>query len=332
MKKILVTGAGGYIGCILVRMLLEKNYFVIGLDRFYFGEDKLPSHKNLTLVNHDSRDIPSNMFENVYAVIDLVAISNDPSGELFKKQTYEINHQSRHRTAKLAKINNVARYILPSSCSIYGFLDPSIIADETTKTNPLTNYAKANEMAEQDILPLADKNFSVTVLRQSTVYGYSHRMRFDLAINGMTYGAWESKKIPLMRDGMQWRPMVHITDTARAMIHMLEEKNIDLINGQIFNVGSDVNNYQIKDLAIKVKNIIPDVEIDWYGDIDNRSYRVAFDKIEKIGFKALKTAEDGIKEIFQKLESGCLKKTKNTITLEWYQSLLKKDKNILDYK
>ena len=113
---------------------------------------------------------------------------------------------------------------------------------------------------------------------------------------------------------------------------MLEEKNIDLINGQIFNVGSDVNNYQIKDLAIKVKNIIPDVEIDWYGDIDNRSYRVAFDKIEKIGFKALKTAEDGIKEIFQKLESGCLKKTKNTITLEWYQSLLKKDKNILDYK
>ena len=135
-----------------------------------------------------------------------------------------------------------------------------------------------------------------------------------------------------MRDGMQWRPMVHITDTARAMIHMLEEKNIDLINGQIFNVGSDVNNYQIKDLAIKVKNIIPDVEIDWYGDIDNRSYRVAFDKIEKIGFKALKTAEDGIKEIFQKLESGCLKKTKNTITLEWYQSLLKKDKNILDYK
>lgn len=332
MKKILVTGAGGYIGCILVRMLLEKNYFVIGLDRFYFGVNKLPYHKNLTLVNHDSRDIPSNMFENVYAVIDLVAISNDPSGELFKKQTYEINHQSRHRTAKLAKINNVARYILPSSCSIYGFLDPSIIADETTKTNPLTNYAKANEMAEQDILPLADKNFSVTVLRQSTVYGYSHRMRFDLAINGMTYGAWESKKIPLMRDGMQWRPMVHITDTARAMIHMLEEKNIDLINGQIFNVGSDVNNYQIKDLAIKVKNIIPDVEIDWYGDIDNRSYRVAFDKIEKIGFKALKTAEDGIKEIFQKLESGCLKKTKNTITLEWYQSLLKKDKNILDYK
>lgn len=332
MKKILVTGAGGYIGCVLVRMLLEKNYFVIGLDRFYFGEEKLPFHKNLRLVNHDSRNIPSNLFENIYGVIDLVAISNDPSGELFKKQTYEINHKSRLRTAKFAKINNVSRYILPSSCSIYGFLDPSIIANETTKTNPLTNYAKANEMAEQDILPLAAENFSVTVLRQSTVYGYSHRMRFDLAINGMTYGAWKTKKIPLMRDGLQWRPMVHITDTARAMIHMLEENNTDLINGQIFNVGSEANNYQIKDLAIKVKNVIPDVEIEWYGDTDSRSYKVAFDKIEKIGFKALKTAEDGIKEIFYKLESGNLAKTKDTITLDWYQSLLEEDKNILDCK
>jgi len=320
--NILVTGAGGYIGTTLVPMLLEQGHHVKVVDRFFFGEEKLERHENLTIIYDDSRKIDEEHFKGVEAVIDLVAISNDPSGEIYEKQTYEINHQSRVRTAKLAKKMGVKRYILPSSASIYGFQDKNLVADETTKTNPLTTYAIANEMAEKDILPLASENFCVVVLRQSTVYGYSPRMRLDLAINGMTYGAWKTGKLPLMRDGSQWRPMVHVKDTARAQIFMLTADQ-DKVNGEIFNVGSEKNVYQIKNLAEKVKGIVPNVEIEWYGDIDHRSYNVSFSKIEALGYKAEMIAEDGIKEILEKLESKELEKTLDTITLDWYQELTK---------
>lgn len=322
MKKILVTGAGGYIGSTLVPLLLNNGYKVRAVDRFFFGEDKLPEHPNLEIIREDTRSLRPEIFNGIYGVIDLVAISNDPSGELFKKATFEINRDGRIRTAKIAKEHGVSRYILPSSCSIYGFTDPGIISDEKSPTNPLTNYAKANEEAEIGILPLHDENFTVTILRQSTVYGYSSRMRFDLAINGMTHGAWKTRRLPLMRDGKQWRPMVHVSDTAKAQMFMLKAPAKD-INGHIFNVGSEKNNYQLGSLAQCVASVVgADVSVEWYGDPDHRSYRVSFDKIEKLGFKAEKVAEDGVIEILEKLEQGTLKLTDKTITLQWYKNLV----------
>ena len=142
------------------------------------------------------------------------------------------------------------------------------------------------------------------MLRQATVYGYSPRMRFDLAINGMTYGAWKTGVLPLMRDGSQWRPMVHVRDTAAAQMFMLTAPR-DKVNGQRFNVGSDENNYQLGPLAELICKTLPkEARIDWYGDADHRSYRVAFEKIEKLGWKAKLTARDGALEIYQKLEAG----------------------------
>ncbi|MEH7238308.1 NAD-dependent epimerase/dehydratase family protein [Bacillus sp. JJ1562] len=324
MKEILVTGAGGYIGSILVPKLLKKGYKVKAVDRYFFGIDKISEHKNLEVIQEDTRRMKPEYFAGVDAVIDLVAVSNDPSGELFMKATNEINYISRVNTACLAKWLGVKQYILPSSCSLYGFQDKDTIVDEQSPTNPITVYAKANEKAEQHILPLADEDFTVTVLRQATVFGYSPRMRFDLAINGMTYGAWKDGVIPLMRDGSQWRPFVHIEDTTDIMCLLLET-DPTLINGQIFNVGSNSNNYQLGNLANEIANALPtDVQIDWYGDPDYRSYRVSFDKIEKLlGWKAKKSGADGAIEIYSKLNSGELTKSEQTITLDWYKDLVK---------
>ncbi len=320
MRTVLVTGAGGYIGSVLVPKLLAKGYRVIAIDRYFFGADKLGEHEHLTVFKEDSRRLSAPYFTGVDAVIDLVAISNDPSGELFREATWQINYESRVNTAKLAKSSGVKRYILPSSCSIYGFQDG--VVDETVRTNPLTTYARANEQAELDILPLADDDFIAVVLRQSTVFGYSPRMRFDLAINIMTYTAWDKGVIPLNRDGSQWRPLVHIQDTTDAMCAMLEAKP-EAINGHIFNVGSNGNNYRMSALAEEIAGALPmPVRIDWVGEPDHRSYRVDFTKIEQaIGWRARWTVADGVREVYEALAANRLAKRDQTVTLNWYQEL-----------
>jgi nucleoside-diphosphate-sugar epimerase len=224
----------------------------------------------------------------------------------------------------MAKKLGVKRYILPSSCSLYGFQPPEVIVDETSETNPLTTYAKANELAENGVLPLASDDFTVVVIRQATVYGLSPRVRFDLAINGMVLGAWKNKTIPLMRDGSQWRPMVHVQDTTDVMCLLLEADR-DKVNGEIFNVGSDRNNYQLGKLAEEIVAALPnETTIEWYGDADHRSYRVNFDKIERVlGWKAKWTASEGAKEIYEALEAGKVNNMEHTITLQWYKELIK---------
>ena len=319
-KKILVTGAGGYIGTSLVPFLLENNYHVRAVDRFFFGEQWIKEHKNLEIVRADIRELDDSHFEGVYGCIDLAAISNDPSGEKYAKETQDINYIGRSKNAKLAKENGLERYILPSSCSNYGKIPEDVIADETYELNPLSNYSKANSKAEEEVIPLADDNFCATVLRQGTVYGYSPKMRFDLAINGMTYGAWSNGVLPLMRPGTQRRPMLHVKDAIRAQLMMLEIDK-ELINGEIFNVGGENNNYSLNDLADIFMDLFSDLKVEWYGSDDDRSYFVSFEKIKAIGFTNQFTAHDGIKELVEKLDSGEAKKSEETITLDWYEKI-----------
>ena len=329
-KHVLVTGAGGYIGTTLVPMLLREGHRVRAVDRFFFGRGLLPEHARLEVVVEDTRKLTAAHVADTDAIIDLAAISNDPSGELFRQATLAINHRARVRTAGLARKAGARRYILPSSCSIYGAQGEGVVADENSPANPLTTYARANKMAEGGVLPLADEAFCVVVLRQATVYGLSPRMRFDLAINGMTYGAWKTGKLPLMRDGTQWRPMVHVRDTARALMFMLEADPAT-VNGEIYNVGAASNTYQIRDLGEVVAACVPgDVEIEWYGDPDRRSYRVAFGKIEALGYRTEKTAEDGVAEICEALDAGTVDKTIQTVTLDWYKELLRWHKVLRD--
>ena len=323
--NILVTGGAGYIGSVLIERLLERGHKVRCLDRFFFGKETVEhvaNNPNFTSIKDDVRWFNPKILEDVDAVIDMASLSNDPTGELDPSKTLDINYLGRRRCAKLAKKYGVQKYVLASSCSVYGFHEGML--SEEAEPNPLTTYAEANILAEKEIIPLANSDFCVTVLRQATVYGLSYRMRFDLAINGMTYGVYESRELPVMRDGKQWRPFVHVKDTSDAFITVIENEDKEKVNGEIFNVGSNEQNITIYELAKKViENTNPEAKLKWYGDPDRRSYKVDFSKIAKIlNYKPRHTIEEGVKEIYNALENGEIKKTKKTITLDWYKYLL----------
>ena len=323
--QVLVTGGAGYIGSIMIPLLLERGCKVKCLDRFFFGKETLNdvvSNSNLELIKDDIRWFNPKILKGVDAVADLAALSNDPSGELDPSKTFDINYLGRVRVAKLSKKYGVKRYILASSCSVYGFRE-DVILEETSPTNPLTTYAKSNLMAEKDALALSDSSFTVTVLRQATVYGLSPRMRFDLAINGMVLGLFKNKQIPVMRNGDQWRPFVHVKDTAKAFVTVMESPE-EKVNGETFNVGANEQNYQIRPLAEMIGEAIPiPLKIKWYGSPDKRSYRVSFDRINRVlGFKTDYTPREGALEVYEALESGKVTDSLKTKTVEWYKHLL----------
>ncbi len=321
--KVLVTGGAGYIGSILSRILLEKGYDVTCLDRLFFGADPIKDITDkIRLVKDDIRWFKPEILKGIDAVFDLASLSNDPSGELEPQKTLEINYMGRIRVAKLSKKYRVSRYVLASTCSVYGFQEE--ILTEESSPNPLTTYAKANMLAEKEIQPLADKSFTVTALRQATVYGYSPRMRFDLAINGMTLGFFKNGKIPIMRDGEQWRPFIHVKDTSNAFIKVLEA-DPELVNGQVFNAGSNEQNIQIFNLAkLIAESINLPFNYEWYGSPDKRSYRVSLNKIkETLNFKPQYTPKEGAKEVFDALKDGRVSgDDPRTITVKWYKQLL----------
>jgi len=325
MKTVLITGAGGYIGCKLVDYLQDKGYKIKALDRFFFGKERLQSvlkNSQIEFIEEDIRFFDPEILKDVEVVIDLAALSNDPTGELDPVKTWSINYLGRFRVATLAKFMGVKRYIFPSSCSVYGFQEE--VVSETSPVNPLTTYAKANYKAEVDIKRLTDENYCVVILRFATVYGYSPRMRFDLAINGMVRGFFKNGKIPILRDGTQYRPFVHVMDVCKA-IHLAIKADDEKVNGEIFNVGSNEQNVQIFELAQRVANAIGvEFNYEWYGFPDHRSYRVNFNKIKKVlNFHPDYTIEDGAREVYEALKSGKLDPDDPaTITVEWYKRLI----------
>ena len=328
MGKVVVTGAGGYIGTQLVRDLVLGGNEVLAVDRFFFGQEPLmefKNDKNVKILKKDIRDLDEVDLKNYDAVCDLACLSNDPAGEIDPNLTFQINRDGRIHVARMAKKAGIKKYILSSSCSVYGQGEEAQLS-ENSATNPISVYAKSTLEAEQENLSLNDNNFSVTALRNATVFGLSTRMRFDLVVNLMTLTAFQKNRIIVMGGGLQWRPLVHVSDVSKAFIAVINAET-KKVAGEIFNIGFD--NFQIKNLAYLVREQLPmPIDIDLApDDADKRDYNVLFEKASKqIGFKATTNVSEGITEIYKALKSGVVDTGQKTITVQWYRNILEAQK------
>ncbi len=320
--NVLVAGGAGYVGTILIPRLLDQGYNVTCLDKLFFGEESIESFKDrINLIKEDIRTFDPSVLNDIDVCINLVAVSQpDQTESIDPKLYYEINHRGCVRLANLSKKKGIKRYIFTSTCSVYGFQEQMI--SEESKTNPLEAYVKSKVLAEKDTLALADDNFNVTILRPGTMYGFSPKMRFDLVVNGMTWALQEYKKISVMRDGKQWRPNVHVQDVARFICTIMETEE-EKIQKEIFNVGANEQNYQIRPLAKLIGDSVGiDYELDWYGELDTRSYKVDFSKLkDKLGFMIKFTVPEAARDVYNALNEKKTEKTEKTSIVGWFKKL-----------
>jgi nucleoside-diphosphate-sugar epimerase len=286
--KILIIGNLGYVGPELVTYLRRNhnNFKLIGYDIGYFMNcytttSISPETRLDQQYYGDVRKFDESILDNVHSVIYLAAISNDPIGNVFEKPTMEINFKAAIEIAKMAKRKRVKNFVYASSCSVYG-INQGFPKKESDELNPLTPYAKSKIFAEIELEPIADKSFTVTCLRFATACGISDRLRLDLVLNDFVASALLSSKIQILSDGTPFRPLINVKDMARAMSWAIDRKEGNYF--ETLNIGSDDWNFQIKDLAYAIKDILGglDIEINHDAAVDKRSYQVSFKKFTEM--------------------------------------------------
>jgi nucleoside-diphosphate-sugar epimerase len=300
--RVLVTGHNGYIGSVLVPMLVRAGHEVTGLDNYLYGDctfgDDVLDPPSLRV---DIRDVEAADLEGFDAVMHLAAVSNDPVGDLNPETTYEINHRAAVRVATLAKQAHVPRFVFSSSCSLYGAAGDALL-DEQAAFNPVTPYGESKVLAEQDMMALADDDFTPIFLRNATAYGVSPRLRGDLVVNNLVGFAYTTGAVLIKSDGTPWRPLVHIADISRAFLAVLTAPK-ELVHNEAFNVGATAENYRISEVAAIVEEVVPGSEVTYAegGGPDTRCYRVSCDKIRSVipEFEPEWTVRRGVEELFE---------------------------------
>lgn len=303
--RVLVTGHLGYIGTVLVPLLLDAGHEVVGLDsdlyeRCTFGEPPaVPAIADVEWIRCDVRDVEPERLRGFDAVLHLAALSNDPLGDLDEDLTMAINHRASVRLAQLARDAGVPRFLFSSSCSNYGAGGEALL-DESAELNPVTAYGRSKVLTERDVRPLADDRFSPVFLRNATAYGVSPRHRFDIVVNNLTAWAVTTGQVMLKSDGTPWRPLIHIEDISRAFLLILDAPR-DLIHNAVFNVGSSDENYRIREVAEIVGDVVPDCAVSFADGAspDKRDYRVDCGHIARtLGFRTTWDVRRGVEQLY----------------------------------
>jgi nucleoside-diphosphate-sugar epimerase len=288
--RILITGNLGYIGPVLVAHLRRQHpeASLIGFDTGYFahcltGAPRLPETRLDAQHYGDLRRFPAGLLDDVDAVVNLAAISNDPMGNQFGEVTEDINHRAGIALAGEAKRRGVRSFVFASSCSVYGFAADGA-RDEGSSLDPLTAYARSKVATERDLAPLAASDFRVTCLRFATACGWSERLRLDLVLNDFVASALAARRITILSDGTPWRPLIHVEDMARAIDWAIHRPESAGGANLVVNAGSDGWNHQVRDLASAVAAAIPgvDVSVNTSAAPDRRSYRVSFARFREL--------------------------------------------------
>lgn len=306
-RTILVIGGAGYIGSSLLPKLLARGYRVRLLDLMIFGEDPIRGileHPNLEVRKGDFRHVEqiAQALQGVNAVVHLGAIVGDPACNLDEDLTIDVNLTATRMIAELAKAAGVERFVFASTCSVYGACDEML--DERSMVKPISLYGHTKLASEKVLLSMASDRFKPTIVRFATIYGLSGRTRFDLVVNLLAAKAKMEEKITVF-GGDQWRPFVHVDDAAEAVAMILEAPR-EVVGGEIFNVGSNEQNYTIAQIGELVHEAVFTAElVVSNNDSDRRNYRVSFNKIHNmLGFEPRWTVQGGIQQVLDAIAAG----------------------------
>ena len=310
IKKILITGGGGYVGTLLVQGLLKKNYKIIVVDTFWFG-NYLDKNKNLKILKKNILNLKNSDFKKIDCVIHLASIANDNAADIDQKFAWETNCLGTKIICDLAKKNNVKKFIYASSGSVYGIKREKQVT-ENLSCEPVSIYNKSKMVAERIVLSYKE-NFQTIIVRPSTLYGYSPRMRLDLTINILCYRAFKFNKVTIF-GGKQWRPYLHIKDMINFYLHCLKQKNMK----GIYNISQ--GNLTLDQTAEKIKLFMPKCKIVHTKSNDIRSYRLNSDRAIKSGFTFATNINDEIQNLLILLKSKKIESRPNNFSINWLKN------------